>query len=77
MAAFFRMPPDLPVAVASMCDRVLMDVSGLCVACAKRDYLRAAVSRATAEPGVCTVIGHAGGFNVATAALLQRHRRPW
>ena len=60
--------PQLPVAVASTCDRVLMDVCGLCVAARNRDYMLAAL-RATAEPGACTVIGHAGGFNVATAAL--------
>ena len=32
------------------------------------DYVQATL-RATAEPGACTLIGHAGGFNVATAAL--------
>jgi 2-methylcitrate dehydratase PrpD len=67
-AAFSRMSPTLPVAVARMCDAVLMDVTGLCVAARHSDYLQAAV-RATAEAGACTLIGHAGGFNVATAAL--------
>ena len=67
-AAFSGMPQSLPVAVAGMCDAVLMDVAGLCVAARNSDYLQAAL-RATAEPGVCTLIGHAGGFNVATAAL--------
>ena len=55
-------------AVARLCDAVLMDVTGLCVAARHSDYVRAAL-RATAEPGTCTAIGHAGGFNVATAAL--------
>src|SRR5260370_23346467 len=67
-AAFSAMPLTLPVAVASMCDAVLMDVAGLCVAARNSDYLQAAL-RATAEHGVCTLIGHAGGVNVATAAL--------
>ena len=67
-AAFSGMPPTLPVAVAGMCDAVLMDVAGLCVAARNSDYLQAAL-HATAEPGACTLIGHAGGFNVATAAL--------
>ncbi|TMG99296.1 MAG: MmgE/PrpD family protein [Betaproteobacteria bacterium] len=67
-AAFSGMPPTLPVAVAGICDAVLMDVAGLCVAARNSDYLQAAF-RATAEPGVCTLIGRAGGFNVATAAL--------
>jgi 2-methylcitrate dehydratase PrpD len=67
-AAFSAAPTTLPAAVADMCDAVLMDVAGLCVAARNSDYLRAAL-RATAEPGSCTLIGHAGSFNVATAAL--------
>jgi 2-methylcitrate dehydratase PrpD len=51
-----------------MCDAVLMDVAGLCVAARNTDYVRAAI-QATMEPGACTLIGHVGGFNVATAAL--------
>ena len=66
--AFCGMPPTLPDDVAGMCNAVLMDVAGLCVAARNSDYLQAAL-RASAEPGVCTLIGHAGGFNVATAAL--------
>jgi len=62
------MPPFLPVAVTGMCDAVLMDVAGLCVAARRSDYVQAAL-RATGESGACTLIGHAGGFNVATAAL--------
>jgi 2-methylcitrate dehydratase PrpD len=67
-AAFAGMPPALPAAVASVCDAMLMDVAGLCVAARKSDYLQATL-RASAEPGVCTVVGHSGSFNVATAAL--------
>jgi 2-methylcitrate dehydratase PrpD len=67
-AAFSSMPATLPAAVANVCDAVLMDVAGLCVAARNSDYVQAA-KRATAEPGVCTLIGHADGFNVATAAL--------
>ena len=67
-AAFSAMPRTLPVAVADMCDAVLMDVAGLCVAARNSDYVQAAL-RATAESGPCTLIGHAGSFNVATAAL--------
>jgi 2-methylcitrate dehydratase PrpD len=47
---------------------VLVDVAGLCVAARHRDYVRATLD-ATGESGTCTVIGHPGGFNVATAAL--------
>src|SRR5438128_1693515 len=67
-AAFSSMPRTLPTSMAAMCDALLTDVAGLCVAARNSNYVRAAL-RATAEPGVCTLIGHAGGFNVATAAL--------
>ncbi len=67
-AAFSAMPPTLPNPVARMCDAVLMDITGLCVAARNSDYLQAAL-RASREQGACTLIGHAGSFNVATAAL--------
>jgi len=67
-AAFAGMPAALPAAVADMCNSVLMDVAGLCVAARNADYVQAAL-RASAAPGVCTMIGHAGGFDVAAAAL--------
>src|SRR5215471_11605769 len=67
-AAFASMPSTLPGEVARMCEAVLMDVAGLCVAARGSDYLQAAL-RSTNEPGPCTLIGHGGGYNVATAAL--------
>jgi 2-methylcitrate dehydratase PrpD len=67
-AAFATMPSTLPDDVVTMCEAVLTDVAGLCVAARRIDYLLAAL-RATGEPGHCTLIGHDGGYNVATAAL--------
>ena len=67
-AAFAETPRTLPAGVARMCDAVMMDVAGLCVAARNSDFVQAALS-ASGEPGACTLIGHAGGFNVATAAL--------
>src|SRR5205085_381373 len=67
-AAFAAMPLSLPPALADVCDSILTDVTGLCVAARGTDYVLATL-RATAEPGTCTLIGHAGSFNVATAAL--------
>jgi 2-methylcitrate dehydratase PrpD len=67
-AAFTSLPQSLPATVTAMCDSVLVDVAGLCVAARHSDYVRATLA-ATGESGICTVIGHAGGFNVATAAL--------
>jgi 2-methylcitrate dehydratase PrpD len=66
--AFSAMPPTLPAAVGKMCDSLLMDIAGLCVAARNSEYLQAAL-RASREPGACTLIGHAGAVNVATAAL--------
>jgi 2-methylcitrate dehydratase PrpD len=67
-AAFAAAPATLDAAVATMCDAVLMDVAGLCVAARNTDYVQATL-RASDEPGVCTAIGHAQGYDVAAAAL--------
>jgi 2-methylcitrate dehydratase PrpD len=67
-AAFAGQISPLPPAVTQLCDAVLMDVTGLCVAARHSDYVQATL-RATAEPGSCTAIGHAETFNAATAAL--------
>jgi len=67
-AAFARTPATLPAAIAATCDALLVDIAGLCVAARNQDYVQAALN-ASAESGACTLIGHVGGFNVATAAL--------
>src|SRR5260370_42547162 len=54
--------------VGGVGDAEVMDVAGQRGAQSKSDYLQAAL-RATREHGTCTLIGHEGGFNVATAAL--------
>ncbi len=68
LAAVFAGAPTIPANVTSMCDALLMDLAGLCVAARNADYVQAAL-RATGEPGACTLIGHPGGFNPATASL--------
>jgi 2-methylcitrate dehydratase PrpD len=67
LAARLADPPGLPSRVGATCDALLMDVTGLCVAARNADYVRAV--RATAEGGLCTIIGQAGGFDASTAAL--------
>jgi 2-methylcitrate dehydratase PrpD len=67
-AAFSNLSHTLPVELSRVCDAILMDVTGLCVAARNSDYLQVAL-QATHESGACTLIGHGGGFNVATAAL--------
>jgi 2-methylcitrate dehydratase PrpD len=69
-SAFSRMPETLPAVVGQVCDTVLTDVAGLCVAARHTDYLQATL-RASSEPGTCTLIGHPGGHSVATAALVN------
>ncbi|HEX6795907.1 MAG TPA: MmgE/PrpD family protein [Casimicrobiaceae bacterium] len=67
-SSFAAVPDRLPAPVTAVCGSVLTDVAGLCVAARHTDYVRAAVE-ASGEPGACTLIGHAGGFNVFSAAL--------
>ncbi|HUR89462.1 MAG TPA: MmgE/PrpD family protein [Ramlibacter sp.] len=70
LADGFATVPALPTNVRAMGDALLMDFAGICVAARNTDYVRAVVA-ATNEPGPCTLIGHAGSFNPATAALVN------
>ena len=67
VAAALR-PASPPAEVIDVCEAVLIDVTGLCVAARNTDYARAMFA-ATGEAGPCTVIGRAGGFSVSAAAL--------
>jgi len=69
-SAFAGMPATLPAAVTEVCDAILMDVAGLCVAARRSEYVQATL-RATSETGTCTLIGHPGGHSVATAAMVN------
>jgi 2-methylcitrate dehydratase PrpD len=60
---------DLPPAVSGMCSRLFLDVAGLCIAARHEPYVQAALSAADAGP--CTAIGHSGGFDVYSAALVN------
>ncbi len=68
--AFVDNKHDLDASMQTMCDALMIDVSGLCVAARHTDYVRATY-KASMEEGACTVIGHAGGANVAAAALIN------
>ncbi len=61
---------SVPGSVRAVCERLLVDVAGLCVAARGEDYV-AAVKRAVDPGGACTAIGHAGGFGPGEAALLN------
>jgi 2-methylcitrate dehydratase PrpD len=60
----------LPPAVRDTCERLLIDIAGLCVAARGTDYVRAAL--AAWEPdGACTAIGHARALDAAGAAFVN------
>lgn len=50
--------------------RTLLDSLGLMVAARECDYVQAAISAADGE-GPCTAVGHAGGYDALTAALIN------
>jgi 2-methylcitrate dehydratase PrpD len=60
---------DLPAPVRETCSRLFLDVGGLCIAARHEPYVQAVLS--AAEAGPCTAIGHAGGFDVFSAALVN------
>jgi 2-methylcitrate dehydratase PrpD len=68
LAAAFASVPVLPDGVRAMCDALLMDLAGICVAARNSDYVQATVA-ASDEAGPCTVIGRAQGLSPAAAAL--------
>jgi 2-methylcitrate dehydratase PrpD len=49
---------------------LLLDVAGLCVAARASDYVRAVVT-AEGRRGACTAFGHGGGYDDASAALIN------
>ncbi len=63
-------PEAVPDAARHALQRELVDSMGLMVAACNADYVRAAMA-ASDGSGPCTAIGHAGGFDVAAAALIN------
>jgi len=63
-------PEQVPDPVCRALRRSVLDCAGLMVAARNEDYVKAAVA-ATDGAGPCTAIGHAGGFDVAAAALVN------
>src|SRR5262245_21169665 len=61
---------ELPPAVRETCERLLIDVTGLCVAARGTDYVKAALA-AWPEPGRATAIGHALPLSPAGAAFVN------
>jgi 2-methylcitrate dehydratase PrpD len=57
-------------AMRDTCERLLVDVIGLCVAARHTDYVAATVSAAEG-PGACTAFGHKGGLGPSDAAIVN------
>src|SRR6185312_13819130 len=60
----------LPPAVRETCERLLIDVIGLCVVARRSDYVRAALA-AWPDAGPATAIGHARPLSAAGAAFVN------
>lgn len=60
----------LPAALRETCERLLVDIGGLCVAARKTDYVAAALSSWEAD-GIATAIGHGRTLDTAGAALVN------
>jgi 2-methylcitrate dehydratase PrpD len=63
-------PAGLPPAVRETCTRLLIDVTGLCVAARHSDYVHSARA-AWPDPGAATAIGHPDPLSAAGAAFLN------
>jgi 2-methylcitrate dehydratase PrpD len=61
---------DLPRVVRTVCEDLLVDVAGLCVAARQNDYVLA-LKESLDGGGPCTAIGHPGGYRPEDAALLN------
>ncbi|HYS10910.1 MAG TPA: MmgE/PrpD family protein [Myxococcales bacterium] len=62
-----RLPPQ----VRETCERLLIDVIGLCVVARATDYVRAALSAWSSDAGRATAIGHPGQIGAAAAAFVN------
>lgn len=60
----------LPPALRETCERLLIDIAGLCVAARNADYVRAALESWEAD-GAATALGHARALDAAGAAFVN------
>ena len=60
----------LPAALRETCERMLIDIAGLCVAARGEGYVRAAIESWDAA-GPCTALGHARTLDAAGAAFVN------
>src|SRR5204862_1666714 len=60
----------LPAAVRDTCERLLIDIIGLCVVARGTDYMQASLAAWT-DPGPATAIGHPQRLSAAAAAFIN------
>lgn len=60
----------LPAVTVATTRRLMIDVVGLCIAARRQDYVTATLA-ATDRGGLCTALGHEGGFSAFDAALVN------
>lgn len=70
LAASIEGMSPVPSKLKDVCEMLLADVTGLCVASRHLDYI-GSVKAALDPGGPCTAIGHAGGFDPAVAAIIN------
>ena len=63
-----RLPRETPTATATVCQSLLIDVAGICIAARHSDFMQSTLA-ATDEPGDCTVIGQPAARSLSMAAL--------
>jgi len=61
---------DIPANVRETCERLLVDVAGLCILARRRDYVKAALA-GFGEAGPATAIGHPRRASAACAAFVN------
>ena len=67
-AIIARLPRATPDAMETVCQSLLIDVTGICIAARHRDFMQSTLT-ATDEPGNCTVIGQPVRRSLSMAAL--------
>ena len=60
----------IPSEVRARCEDLVIDVAGLCVAARNTQYV-AALINSVDDGGLCTAIGHTGGFHAEDAAMIN------
>lgn len=63
-------PDRLPADARTRAEELVLDIAGLCLAARRTDYVQALLA-SWRGAGPCTAIGHAGGFDAATAAMIN------